>query len=67
MKLSEQPHWSGKRQEPLSTHIHKGGEEKLVIEVVFQDEHGDFPVRTYVRKPPYSNILRAMIMALPIL
>lgn len=26
----------------FSTHIHKGGEERLLIEDVFQDEHGDF-------------------------
>jgi anti-sigma factor ChrR (cupin superfamily) len=33
-------------------HSHDGGEEFLVLEGVFQDEHGDYPVGTYVRNPP---------------
>ena len=28
----------------FSAHIHGGGEEFLVLDGVFQDEHGDFPV-----------------------
>ena len=36
-------------------HTHTGGEEYLVIDGVFQDEHGDFPVGTYVRNPPQSK------------
>jgi len=32
-------------------HIHKGGEEYLVLQGTFQDEHGDFPTGTYVRNP----------------
>ena len=32
-------------------HVHGGGEEFLVIEGVFSDEHGDFPAGTYVRNP----------------
>ena len=36
-------------------HTHTGGEEFLVLEGVFQDEHGDFPVGTYVRNPPTSS------------
>src|SRR5215475_158327 len=28
----------------FSSHVHGGGEEFLVLEGVFQDEHGDFPV-----------------------
>jgi hypothetical protein len=36
-------------------HVHGGGEEFLVLEGVFQDEHGDFPVDTYVRNPPQTR------------
>lgn len=39
----------------FSTHIHHGGEEFLVLEGVFQDEHGDYPPGTYVRNPPTSR------------
>jgi ChrR Cupin-like domain len=39
----------------FSPHIHGGGEEFLVLEGVFQDEHGDYPVGTYVRNPPTSH------------
>ncbi len=39
----------------FSPHVHSGGEEFLVLEGVFQDEHGDFPVGTYVRNPPQSK------------
>jgi anti-sigma factor ChrR (cupin superfamily) len=39
----------------FSPHTHGGGEEFLVLEGVFQDEHGDFPVGTYVRNPPTSR------------
>lgn len=35
-------------------HTHHGGEEYIVLEGVFQDEHGDYPVGTYVRNPPTS-------------
>lgn len=35
----------------FSPHVHNGGEEFLVLDGVFQDEHGDFPVGTYVRNP----------------
>ena len=38
----------------FSAHAHTGGEEYLVLDGVFQDEHGDFPVGTYVRNPPTS-------------
>ncbi|MGR3712315.1 MAG: cupin domain-containing protein [Shimia sp.] len=38
----------------FSAHTHTGGEEFLVLDGVFQDEHGDFPVGTYVRNPPTS-------------
>ncbi|MEM6940810.1 MAG: cupin domain-containing protein [Pseudomonadota bacterium] len=36
----------------FSEHTHTGGEEFIVLEGVFQDEHGDFPAGTYVRNPP---------------
>src|SRR4029079_18079317 len=36
----------------FSRHTHGGGEEFLVLEGVFQDEHGDSPAGTYVRNPP---------------
>lgn len=32
-------------------HVHSGGEEFLVVEGIFSDEHGDFPAGTYVRNP----------------
>jgi hypothetical protein len=35
--------------------VHGGGEEFLVLEGVFQDEHGDFPAGSYVRNPPESR------------
>jgi hypothetical protein len=38
----------------FSPHTHDGGEEFLVLAGVFQDEHGDYPVGTYVRNPPTS-------------
>lgn len=39
----------------FSPHVHTGGEEFLVLSGVFQDEHGDFPVGTYVRNPPTTS------------
>jgi len=36
----------------FARHGHPGGEEFLVLEGIFQDETGDFPVGTYVRNPP---------------
>jgi len=38
----------------FSAHTHDGGEEFLVLDGVFQDEHGDFPTGSYVRNPPTS-------------
>src|SRR5260370_31384624 len=38
----------------FSPHMHGGGEEFLVLDGVFQDEHGDFPAGSYVRNPPQS-------------
>lgn len=39
----------------FSSHTHGGGEEYLVLEGVFSDEHGDYPVGTYVRNPVGSS------------
>jgi anti-sigma factor ChrR (cupin superfamily) len=36
----------------FSEHTHTGGEEFVVLDGVFQDEHGDYPAGTYVRNPP---------------
>ena len=36
----------------FSPHVHTGGEEFIVLEGVFQDQHGDFPAGSYVRNPP---------------
>ena len=37
------------------SHTHGGGEEFLVLDGVFQDEHGDYSAGTYVRNPPTSS------------
>ncbi len=48
-------------QSYFSPHTHGGGEEFLVLEGTFSDEHGDYPVGSYVRNPigtshkPYSD------------
>ena len=39
----------------FSSHVHTGGEEFIVLEGVFQDEHGDYPVGSYIRNPPKSS------------
>jgi len=39
----------------FSPHSHGGGEEFLVLEGVFQDEHGDYPEGTYIRNPPGTS------------
>lgn len=42
------------RYEPnsqFSPHSHGGGEEILVLEGVFSDEHGDYPTGSYIRNP----------------
>ncbi|MBI1207361.1 MAG: cupin [Azospirillum sp.] len=36
-------------------HVHDLGEEFLVLDGVFSDEHGDYPAGTYVRNPPGSG------------
>lgn len=39
----------------FSPHVHTGGEEFVVLEGTFQDEHRDYPVGSYVRNPPESK------------
>lgn len=39
----------------FTAHTHDGGEEFIVLEGVFQDEHGDYPVGSYIRNPPTSR------------
>lgn len=39
----------------FAAHTHDGGEEYLVLDGVFQDESGDFPVGSYVRNPPTTS------------
>ena len=39
----------------FAAHVHGGGEEFLVLDGVFQDEQGDYPVGCYVRNPPTSS------------
>lgn len=39
----------------FSPHVHTGGEEFIVLDGVFQDEHGDFPTGSYIRNPPESK------------
>jgi len=39
----------------FNAHAHPGGEEFLVLEGVFEDEHGHYPTGSYVRNPPGSQ------------
>lgn len=39
----------------FSEHTHSGGEEFIVLDGVFQDEHGDFPEGSYTRNPPTTS------------
>lgn len=39
----------------FSAHTHDGGEEFLVLDGVFEDEHGAYPAGSYVRNPPTSR------------
>lgn len=39
----------------FNAHTHTGGEEFLVLDGVFQDEHGDYPAGTYIRNPPQTK------------
>lgn len=38
-----------------SAHTHNGGEEILVLDGIFSDEHGDYPAGSYLRNPPGSS------------
>ena len=38
----------------FSEHTHTGGEEFIVLDGVFSDEHGDYPAGSYIRNPPTS-------------
>ncbi len=39
----------------FSPHVHSGGEEFIVLDGVFQDEHGDYPAGYYIRNPPTTR------------
>jgi anti-sigma factor ChrR (cupin superfamily) len=39
----------------FTPHVHGLGEEFLVLDGVFSDEHGDYPAGSYVRNPPGSR------------
>lgn len=39
----------------FSAHEHGGGEEILVLDGVFEDEHGYYPAGSYLRNPPGSR------------
>ncbi len=39
----------------FSSHVHSGGEEFIVLDGIFQDEHGDYPAGSYIRNPPQSS------------
>ena len=39
----------------FTPHLHGAGEEILVLDGTFSDEHGDYPAGTYLRNPPDSR------------
>jgi quercetin dioxygenase-like cupin family protein len=39
----------------FAPHTHGGGEEFIVLEGVFSDEHGDYPAGSYIRNPPTTR------------
>jgi anti-sigma factor ChrR (cupin superfamily) len=39
----------------FSAHTHGGGEEFIVLDGVFEDEHGRYPAGFYIRNPPTSR------------
>jgi anti-sigma factor ChrR (cupin superfamily) len=39
----------------FSPHTHGGGEEFVVLDGTFQDEHGEYPAGSYIRNPPTSR------------
>jgi anti-sigma factor ChrR (cupin superfamily) len=40
----------------FSPHLHPRGEEILVLEGVFSDEHGDYPAGTYILHPQSARL-----------
>jgi hypothetical protein len=42
-------------QTRFNPHTHVGGEEILVLEGIFRDEHGAYPVGTWIRSPHMSH------------
>ena len=40
-------------------HTHNGGEEIVVVEGTFQDEHGEYPTGSYFRNPPGTSHIPA--------
>lgn len=39
----------------FSAHVHAGGEEFIVLDGVFEDDYGNWPVGSYIRNPPGSK------------
>ena len=39
----------------FNPHTHVGGEEILVLNGIFRDEHGEYPEGTWIRSPHLSN------------
>lgn len=39
----------------FSPHVHTGGEEFIVLEGIFEDDYGNWPVGSYIRNPPTSK------------
>jgi anti-sigma factor ChrR (cupin superfamily) len=39
----------------FNTHTHPGGEEILVLQGLFRDEHGEYPTGTWLRSPRGSR------------
>lgn len=39
----------------FSPHTHDGGEEFIVLEGIFEDDYGQWPVGSYIRNPPQSR------------
>ncbi len=46
-------HWAPETR--FNPHTHVGGEEILVLDGVFRDEHGSYPAGTWIRSPHLSN------------
>lgn len=51
----------------FSSHTHGGGEELIVLDGVFSDEHGDFPAGSYIRNPPLHPTRPVQNQAAPFL